>query len=88
MTSLTLTLNTPEAKAAIGRCYSLLRTWAREAREQETTGQDEFGDQTRPVASDADRSQHPTDSSSTSVLEQENTVPCSAREECDHGSTD
>ena len=42
MSELALTLDNPEAAAALGRCYALLRKWALEARTTETADGDSF----------------------------------------------
>lgn len=50
MNEIALTVDTPEASAALGRCCFLLRTWAQEARENETADRGDFGELTQPAA--------------------------------------
>ena len=66
--SITLTLNTPEAKESLSRAYALLLRWAREAREREAADSDCLTGTAPSAASDLD--QHQTDCSSPAELGQ------------------
>lgn len=57
-----LTLDTPEAQAALGRCYALLRRWAREGRQAK--------EESPTTSSEEQEGRHPTGASSATAQEE------------------